>query len=353
MAMGVIASSKWPSRYAEELKRLALPAYRSGTLSTFGTAQFLWQRLQRPPIGAWVGDLMQKSQAASVVVHFHNAWLSGVFLPIHTDPEERTKTVVTFHGVSTTLEGQPFRRWLHRGMARRLLRYNASLTSVDAGSLPLAERLFGLLPQRFTRVPNGVTADESLGAAQWKGAGDFIVGYVGLLAQHKGWRIVVDSVLRLRARGRKIRLLIVGAGAEEEAARAVAQTHPDSVEFLGHVSSPRKNPMPRMHVLALMSTYEGLPMVLIEAASIGLPVVATNVGGVTEILDDGVTGIVVSRSSQSLAEALDRLYENPALTCRMSEASRARHNDRFEISKVVAMYHSVYLGGSDSRGSCC
>src|SRR5690349_6742536 len=82
VAMGVIASSKWPAIYAEQLNHLGLPSFRSRTLNTFGTAQFLWQRFQRPPIGAWAGELMRMSGADSVVVHFHNAWLSGVFLPL-------------------------------------------------------------------------------------------------------------------------------------------------------------------------------------------------------------------------------------------------------------------------------
>ena len=342
VAMGVIASSKWPSRYAEEFNRLDLPRYRSRTLNAFGTAQFLWQRIQRPPIGAWADDLMQKSGAGSVVVHIHNAWLSGVFLPIQSVHRERIKTVVTFHGVCLTLERQPVRRWLHRRMARRLLRHGARLTSVDAGNLPAAEKIFRLPPAHFTIVPNGVKADKTLNAARWSGQGELVVGYVGLLAEHKGWRIIADAVLKVRAGGRKVRLVIAGAGSEEDIARATSLAHPDAIEFIGHVATPRKIIMPQLHVLSLMSTYEGLPMVLIEAASVGLPVIATSVGGVSEILKDGVTGIVVSRSVDSLAKAIVDLYDHPEKMSRMGQAARAAHGQHFEISKVAELYYSVY-----------
>jgi len=342
VAMGIIASSKWPVHYAEELNRLDLLHFRCKTLSIFGTAKFLWQRFHRPPIGEWADDLMQRSGSSSVVVHFHNAWLSGVFLPIQSTHKDRIKTVVTFHGVCTTLEREPVRRWLHRQMAQRLLRYGARLTSVDTGNLSLADKIFRLPPERFTVVPNGVQADPSLSAALWSGDGEFVVGYVGLLAEHKGWRIIADAVLKVRAGGRNVRLLIAGAGPEEAVARTEASAHPDAIEFMGYISAPRMEVMPKMHALSLMSTYEGLPMVLIEAASIGLPVIATAVGGVAEILEDGVTGMLISRSADSLALAIESLYDNPKTMFRMGQAARLTYLQRFEIAQVAGLYHSVY-----------
>ena len=84
-------------------------------------------------------------------------------------------------------------------------------------------------------------------------------------------------------------------------------------------------------------------MVLIEAASIGLPVVATATGGVREILDHGVTGIVVERSADELAEALESLYDSPATMARMGEAARAAHARSFEIGTIAERYHAVYV----------
>ena len=344
VAMGVIASAAWPAKYAEEFEELRLPHFRSPTLNAFGTAKFLWQRIQPPPIGVWADDLARASGASSVVVHIHNAWLSGVFLPLRTNGQGRTIPVVTFHGVCITLEGQPVRRWLHRYMAQRLVRYGARLTSVDAGSLPAAHSLFGLSPDRFRIIPNGVKPEESLHAAEWKGQGEFRVGYVGLLAEHKGWRILADAVLAARAAGRNVRLLIAGAGLQEPMARAAAQEHPEAIKFLGYVSEPRRNLMPRLHALALPSAYEGLPMILIEAASVGLPVVATAVGGVREIVEEGVTGKVVERSAGSVAKALETLYDSPDMMSQMGRAARAVHAARFEIGRVVGLYHQVYTG---------
>jgi len=302
----------------------------------------LWQIFQCPPIGAWAEDLGQRSGASSVMVHIHNAWLSGVFLPIQSPQNQQIKTVVTFHGVCLTLERQPLRRWLHRRMAQRLLRYGAKLTSVDASNLPVAEKIFGLPPAQFTVIPNGVKAVPTLSAAHWSGEGEFLVGYVGLLAEHKGWQIIADAVLKVRAGGRNVRLVIAGAGSQEDIARSMAAEQPKAIEFIGHISDPQKNLMPQLHVLSLMSNYEGLPMVLVEAASVGLPVVATSVGGVSEILKDGVTGLFVARTVESLVRAVEDLYDSPETMSRLGHATREAYLQRFEIGKVTELYHSVY-----------
>src|SRR5580692_5103679 len=79
VGLGVITDSRWPALYATELQTSGMPHYQAHTPKMFGTAQFLWQRLQRPPIDEWVDDLLDRSGAKLCVVHFHNAWLSGAF----------------------------------------------------------------------------------------------------------------------------------------------------------------------------------------------------------------------------------------------------------------------------------
>lgn len=346
VAIGVISSPHWPSIYANQLNEIGLPVFRFSTISAFGTAQFLWQRIRKPPIGAWAKELKRTSGADGVVLHFHNAWLSGVFLPLRKRDAGRDRTVVTFHGVSTTLQRQPVRRCLHRWMAQRTLRHSSTLTSVDRGSLALAHRLFGLSPELFTIIPNGVKIDNSLRAAPWSGKGEFTVGYVGPIAEHKGWSIVADAVLTLRAAGRKTRLLMAGTGPQQAAAERMARNHPEAIEFLGYRSSARETVMPQMHVLALMSSYEGLPMVLIEAASLGLPAVATEVGGVSEVLEGGISGLTVERTVGGLATAVETLYDEPALLQQMGLSARIIHANRFDLAKIVERYHWTYTAGN-------
>jgi glycosyltransferase involved in cell wall biosynthesis len=342
VGIGIVHSRKWPANYNKELHGLGLPFFKESTLESFGTAQFIWQRIYRPPVGTWAQELARQSDAGRVTVHFHNAWMSGVFLPLHPSPACPTRCVATFHGVNAQLNGQPLRHMLHRWMAARLRYFGVRLTSVDASNLPLAERILGLSPSQFTVIANGVVSDPESKGAIWNGEGDFTVGHIGSITERKGWRIAADAVLQLRAKGLKIRLLIAGAGSEEEQARLKAQTSGGSIEFLGHVSQPRKNLLPRLHALSVMSRHEGLPMTIIEAMAAGIPVVATAVGGIPEAVADGLNGVLIPRSVEALAASLRRWHQSPELWNILSSGTRERFVRQFEISHILRQYDAVY-----------
>ena len=342
VGLGVIHSRKWPANYDAELRSLGLPFFKADTLECFGTAQFVWQRWQKPPVGTWAQKLARQNGSGRVIVHFHNAWMSGVFLPLHPTPACPVRCVATFHGVNAQLNGQPLRRWLHRWMAARLARYGARLTSVDKSNLPLAEKVLGLNPALFTVIPNGVVDDPESQGAVWNGEGEFTVGHIGSIMERKGWRLAADAVLQLRAEGLKIRLIIAGAGPEEEQARLMAKASGGAIEFLGNVPQPRRSLVPRLHALSVMSRHEGLPMTIIEAMSAGVPVVATAVGGIPESITDGQTGFLISRNVEELVKVLRRLHQSPELWRTMRDATRERFERQFEISHIVKQYDAFY-----------
>lgn len=342
VGIGVIHSHRWPASYDTELKNLGLPFFKAKTLQCFGTGQFLWQRLQKPPLAEWVKSLADQSGAKRVVVHFHNAWMSGVFLPLKPLNGLTVTCVSTIHGVNAELNDKPARRWLHRRMAARLPRYAVRLTSVDRSNLPLAERILGLNPALFTVVPNGVASDSGSNGKIWQGHGEFVVGQIGTVAENKGWRLAAEAVSQLRAAGVPIRLLIAGTGPEAAAAEQMAASSGGAVEYLGHVSQPRLTLLPQLHALSVLSRHEGLPMTLIEAMAAGVPAIATPVGGIPEAIDDGQTGFLISRDGQELAKALRQLYDNPDLWQRLSRAARAKFESCFDLGHVVKRYDAVY-----------
>ncbi len=342
VGIGIIHSRKWPASYDAELRGLGLPFFKANTLESFGTAQFIWQRFQKPPIGAWAQELAWQSGSERVIVHFHNAWMSGIFLPLHPPPACLVRCVATFHGVNARLDGRPLRRWLHRWMAARLPRYGARLTSVDDSNLPLAETVLGLNPALFTTIPNGVEDDAQSKCAAWNGEGVFTIGHIGSITEWKGWRLAAEAVLRLHAEGVKIRLIIAGAGPEEEQSRQMAKESGGSIEFLGHVTQPRRNLVPRLHALSVMSKHEGLPMTIIEAMAAGVPVVATAVGGIPEAVVDRQNGFLIPRSVEALVNSLRRLYQSPEMWRTLSTGSRERFERQFEISHILKQYDVVY-----------
>ena len=401
VGFGLITDHTWPVEYGKELEETGLRFYRASTRKMFGTAQFLWQRWQPPPIAQWVADFASKptnnssspigweragvrvhgggdeprlhgerrpqildaswgheprrplsptlspdggegEEQATVVVHFHNAWLSGVFLPLRVPGPINVRTVATFHGVNVGLERKPVRKLLHRWMARRLVRFGAGLTSVDAVNLDLAWRILRLEPNRFTVIPNGVPGHNPPPTKPWDGTGEFVVGCLGSVAEIKGWRLAAEAVLKLAQQGRRVRLVIAGTGPEQEEARRLATEHPGVIEYRGHVRNPGRNFFPQVHLLSVMSVHEGLPMNLIEAMAAGVPAVATKVGGVPEIITDGLTGFLVARRLEPLMGVISDLYDHPEKLPALRRQARQRFEERFDIRQIAQQYDRVY-----------
>jgi glycosyltransferase involved in cell wall biosynthesis len=96
-------------------------------------------------------------------------------------------------------------------------------------------------------------------------------------------------------------------------------------------------------VFVLSSRWEGLPRAIIEAMFAGLPVVATDVGGSAELVENGATGFVVEpRNPRALAEGLQKLLDDPMLRRKMGEAGRRRALECFDIRTMLESTYMVY-----------
>src|ERR1700723_2805341 len=192
-------------------------------------------------------------------------------------------------------------------MTRRLERHHATLTSVDRANLSRAQTILGMDPKSFQVVPNGVTDTGRRGCPSLANPGSFTVGHVGNIVPAKGWQMVVDAARKLREAGRDVRVILAGRGAEAELAQAMARQNEGWLSYEGFVANPREMVLPKVDALVLMSEQEGLPMAIIEALSMGVPVIATAVGGVPEAVVHGQNGLLVERSVEALAAAIQSL----------------------------------------------
>ena len=343
VGIGVVASKAWPDRYGDELAEIELNSYRCKTPKLFGTAQFLWQRVQRPPIHQWAEDLMTKAGVSNAIIHFHNAWMSGAFLPLKGRGKGTLKIVATMHGMFADFNGKPLRHRLHRLMASRLIKYNARLTSVDSAGTFQTERLLGIPQNVFAVIPNGITEKPSWRASPWNGKGVFQLGFLGNLEPRKGWEIGAQTALDLTAKCKQVRYVIAGDGPEKKQAQAWQRRHPDIIEYLGHVAQPSANFLPKLHALSLMSSHEGLPMSIIEALSVRLPVIASSVGGIPEVLTDGKSGLLVSRDPEALEKAILKLYDHPEVHAKIAAEGCEVFMKNFEMKTILQKYHTLYL----------
>ena len=177
------------------------------------------------------------------------------------------------------------------------------------------------------------------------GAGEVGVAFTGRLVEEKGVRVLLDAAALLPA-GVGVRLLGSGRLAEEVTERVTRERLP--VHLLGPgTPGDAASLLRRSQVAVLPSTWpENCPMSLLEAAALGVPVVASAVGGVPELVDDGRTGLLVPPGdAAALAAALGRLAHDPHLARRLGEAGRervrARHDPGRHVEALVGAYEEM------------
>jgi L-malate glycosyltransferase len=168
----------------------------------------------------------------------------------------------------------------------------------------------------------------------------FVVIQVARLDETKNHRMALEA-FRLFAAGYPPALLIlVGDGPERERLeRAAAEFHLNAkVKFLGSRSDVRRL-LSAADVAILTSLSEGIPLSLIEAMAGGLPIVATSVGGVPEVVEHGETGLLVpSENPSALSEALRSLANDSELRTRLGDAGRRRAHEKFDEERMFAEY---------------
>ncbi len=100
-----------------------------------------------------------------------------------------------------------------------------------------------------------------------------------------------------------------------------------------------------LDVAVLCSQAEGMPNAVLEYMAAGRPIVATDVGAVSELLDDGVHGLVIPpRNAAALAHALERLLEDPGFSLSLGEAARRRVREHYSRQAMVRRFEDFYLG---------
>ncbi len=269
------------------------------------------------------------------VVHAHQGEdLAALLLARLAARVHRCPLVVTLHcSVGHTLTGAGPRVRLLRALGGRIER--AALRRADA-VVVLTERTAaavrddGVPADRITTVPSGF--DPALfrgdGGDVFAGTPGPRIGYVGRLAPQKRADVLVRAFGRMRE---EASLLVVGDGPDRALVQRLAAASPaaDRITLAGFVEHRRVPAvLASLDVLVLPSAYEEMGSVLTEAMAAGLPVVASDVGGIPEVVRHGVTGLLVPPGDvDALAAALDRVAGEPGLRARLAAGARARSAD--------------------------
>jgi len=216
------------------------------------------------------------------------------------------------------------------------------------------------LDKRVVRIYNGIdlAAAPGGGAAVRRelgiGADDLLVGMISALRPEKGHDLAIETIATLRRRFPRLRLLIVGRGAHAGDVARLAAPLGDGVVLAG-LRTDVAAVLDALDVCLHPSRLDAFPTTLIEALAASVPVLATAVGGIPEIIDDGVTGVLVPSPPcvDDLADALGALLADEPRRRALAIAGRRAYVRRFRagpwIERTRALYDAVLQETSAQR----
>jgi glycosyltransferase involved in cell wall biosynthesis len=264
--------------------------------------------------------------------------------------------------VVTTVHGFTGGQWRNRFYQYLQWRAFRQFDAVVAVSRPLCDRLVraGVPRSRIHTVPNAwrrsgpvldrAAARRTLGIPRH----DFVVGWVGRLSHEKGPDVLLDALPRLN--GLPLTVSISGDGVEQRPlqVRAGALGIADRIRWHGVVPDAEQV-FPAFDVLVLSSRTEGTPVVLFEAMAAGIPIVATAVGGVPDVVSPEEAVLVGSENPAALAAGVREVYEFPAAAAQRARAARLRLEREFGVGpwleRYVDIYRLVTRGASTPAGA--
>jgi len=231
--------------------------------------------------------------------------------------------------------------WVVQGVLRaeRML---ARLGWTVAPSSAMARFLVahGFPPRRVEVIPYGIGVDST--ARRGARNGPLVVGTAANLEYWKGVDVLIEAVALARA---PVRLEIFGRGSLAGELEELARQRSVDARFNGFEPNVQAR-MPSLDVYALPSRGDNLPVSILEAMAAGLPVVATRVGGIPELVVDGETGFLVDRDdARGLAEALDRLAgdtdERLNMGAKAAERARAEFSAAGIAARMIGLYERI------------
>lgn len=248
------------------------------------------------------------------------------------------------------VSGTPYvlTRRLHHaesGSAARTRAYRAS-DCVVAISDSIAQSVACRYDGMTVRIVHDAHADMPDGQAVARDVlpglgGKTIVGHVGELDHsHKGQGTIIEAARAMQVSDPGVHFVMVGEGRDEGRFRRAAAGL-DNVVFAGFVDNVQDY-LAAFDVFVYPSLHEGLGSSLLDAMAFGLPIAASRVGGIPEVVRDGVNGLLIPpENPDALVAALRRLLADPALRDSMGRANRARAAE-FDSDRMTSAYETIY-----------
>jgi L-malate glycosyltransferase len=293
---------------------------------------------------AWKLSRLVKRLAPDVI-HAHDPHgvaMAALALSLGAAKGGPMPVLVASRRVDFHLKGNSFSRWKYRQVDCFIAASEAIRRMLVADGVPA---------DRTVTVHEGIDVDHVLAApavnvheAFFLPHGAPVVGNVAALVPHKGQRYLVEAAHQVVQQLPDTRFVILGEGdLREQLAKQVHEHHLEKHVLLPGFRTDVLGCIKGFDLFVMSSVTEGLGTSLLDAMACARPIVATTAGGIPEIVEDGVNGLLVPpRDHTALAAAIVRALKDDELRQRMGDAGLTRVNARFTVERMVAETASVY-----------
>jgi len=278
-----------------------------------------------------------KRSFAPDLIHLHGLGLTNVFFHLSTSNAYPARLLVT-------LINELPNRTAEADSLKRVLRSADWVTGKATTVLDQARWKEPEITSRSSVIPNGI--DQLLVPPEPLPFTFPRLLCLGRLVQQKGFDLALAALASLSERFPHVRMTIAGDGPERsQLERQIAEWHlEERVDLAGWVAPDNVPALLNTATIVLMpSRWEGLPSVALQAGMMARPVIATPVGGLSEVIVHQRTGLLVAPEDHiELAEAIASLLEEPPLAAQMGQAARRRVQKVFSWQRCVDAYDTLY-----------
>lgn len=277
------------------------------------------------------------------IIHVHGI-LANIVGTILKKLNKGTKLVTTIHSSSVNDRDNKLSNLVFSYIENKCLKYNDKIICV---SKYLKDEIMenGVNPAKIQVIYNGINIPEQysndLGSSN---NNQLIIGSFGRLEKVKGHEHLIKSIYLLRELMPNIKVLIVGEGSQKNFLNNLINKlnlheHISLVGYKDDVFSILKT----VDIVVLPSVMEGLSLSLLEALMFGKPVIASNTGGIPEVIEHMRTGILVEpENAEDLANAIKILYKNNGLMANFSKVGPITIKSKFSMTKMVSELEFLY-----------
>lgn len=290
------------------------------------------------------------SQKLNIDILHSHGYKSNILLGLIPKYIRKIPLLCTLHGWTGTNNHSKIA--LYTWIECRLIKNHDAVVTVSSAQLEDRRLLSAEIEKlKLHQIHNGIDVNNSNNALGFNGEviKKFIFGKkgivaIGRLSTEKNFSMLIDAMSILSNVEKDTRLVIIGEGQlRNSIQRKISDRNLESRIFLAGYRNDTRALMPLFKALVISSLTEGLPLTMLEAMASGLPVISTKVGGIPEVIRDGVTGILVpSGDPISLSSAIRRLTSDDVLSDNIRKEARTFVMNNFTSRIMADKYFKLY-----------